>query len=416
VAVAGETLLSGGLAHYVTRIDEALRKYAPTAHQVISPVIERNIAAPAWANIRQTWPYRTLARAAKTMLGRRQWQQSETWAEEWRSMPSDVIVLLPHVVFVDKGALDSYYEAIASRNFVWVIHDLHGYHYPDQWESMDIELMHRRFAVLSSAATHVITHNNFTAEDVSARLGIERERISVIHLPSLVSEWPAARRPDETILADLKVRPPYAVWSSSSTFAHKNHERLLKAWRLLLERGHDMRLVCTGSKGPRYEAISALCQDLGLEAYVRFTDVIDDAALAVVVRNAHLAVCPTLFEGGGSGPASEAIMACVPVAVSLIPQVREQFGGRDDLCIYFDPLSPEAIADAVEEIINNYKEAKRRAARARTEFAALRSWRNVADAYWVAVDAAISFVPAIHRPAGKAKSTCVRKDPNGRGL
>ncbi len=38
------------------------------------------------------------------------------------------------------------------------------------------------------------------------------------------------------------------LWASSSTYSHKNHERLLHAWRILVDRNHPLQLVCTGTR------------------------------------------------------------------------------------------------------------------------------------------------------------------------
>ena len=396
VAIAGETLVSGGLGHYVTCIDRALREHAPAGHQIVTPVIGRHLKASHSATLRRSPAYRYLAGIAKKVVSRKLWPSADSWAKQWQSMPADVMVLLPHVVFNDHGELDSYYDAIAARPFVWVIHDLHGYHYPDQWKPEHLDLMHRRFATLSDRAAHVITQNNFTANDVTEKLGIPRQRISIGRQPSLMPSWPKAEKTDAAILADLGLVQPYAIWSSSSTFAHKNHERLLSAWRLLRDRGHYINLVCTGSRDPNFAALQVLCRELGIEEHVRFTGVIEDAQLGVVLRNAHLAVCPTLFEGGGSGPATEAVLMGLPLAASSIPPLREQFDNRDDICTYFDPLRPESIADAVEELLKSYEASKRRAEWARLELAELQSWRSLADVYWTALDTAV-FESAAHR-------------------
>jgi glycosyltransferase involved in cell wall biosynthesis len=307
-------------------------------------------------------------------------------------MPRDVIALLPHVVIADEGELNSYYAAIAERRLVWVIHDLHGYHFPDQWRKEHLALMRRRFRLLSKRVTWVIVHNEFTADDVVEKLAISREKISIVGLPALISreEHASTIEPDTEVLARHRITQPYALWASSSTFSHKNHERLLEAWSILSDRGHGLQLVCTGARGPRWEQVSARIASLRLEDSVCFTDNISDADMAAILRNAHLAVCPTLFEGGGPVPAAEAVMASIPVAASDIPQVRQLFDDREDLISFFDPMRPEAIAAAVEQIVVDYETVKRRADFARSEYGRMRTWEKTAKAYWNAIERAVS--------------------------
>ena len=121
-------------------------------------------------------------------------------------------------------------------------------------------------------------------------------------------------------------------------------------------------------------------------AAVRFTGIVSDVELAAIMRNTHLAICPTLFEGGGPGPAAEAMMAGIPLTLSDIPQCRELFNLRTDLCTFFDPYDPAAIADAVERLMERYPEAQARAAFARREYPVMRTQQSAAAQYWQAVE------------------------------
>jgi glycosyltransferase involved in cell wall biosynthesis len=181
----------------------------------------------------------------------------------------------------DEGALDQYYAAISKCNFVWVIHDLHAYHYPDQWSPKDLHLMRRRFLQLAKSASAIIVHNDYTADDAAEKLSIERDRISVVRLPAIFAEKEkyVAKSTDADLLCSLGVTAPYALWASSSTYSHKNHECLLHAWRLLADRNCIIPLICTGSKGPRWEKVSRCISELNLEQHVQFTGPVSDEAL-----------------------------------------------------------------------------------------------------------------------------------------
>ena len=79
-------------------------------------------------------------------------------------------------------------------------------------------------------------------------------------------------------------------------------------------------------------------------------------------------------------------MAGIPLTLSNIPQCRELFNRRTDLCTFFDPHNPTAIADAVQEIVEHYTEAQQRAAFARAEYATMRTQKAAAEKYWQAVE------------------------------
>ncbi|MGP8082354.1 MAG: glycosyltransferase [Terracidiphilus sp.] len=404
IGIADETITPIGSLHsYVERLDEAMRLCACSHQHIVTPIIGPGIqqaevqASPPVKKsllrrvLRKVLPLRWLYRRVRRFRHPR-WPEAKNWARKWRNMPGDVVCLIPHAVIVDGGELDVYYDAIADRRFIWVIHDLHGYYFPDQWDEDQLIRMRRRFRFLSERASGIIVHNEFTALDVSQKLGIPRERVSVIRLAPLLpinSQW-ASVETEEEVLAKLGITRPYALWASSSTYSHKNHERMLYAWRTVLDHGHHLHLVCTGHKGPRWEKVNACIHHLGLEHSVRFTGVISESELAIVLHNAHIAVCPTLYEGGGCGPANEALMASIPLAASDIPQIRQYFNGREDMFLFFDPTSPNAIAQAVEAILlRDYDTAKRHAEWARTEYLAMQSWEMTASEYWRAIEQAV---------------------------
>ena len=396
-AIASETIVGGGLAHYTEDLDKALRNYARADQEVVGvPFISplRNFRQINDSQLRRllrkskllSFGVNTFRRLSKP----EQWPQAQAWTERWHAADSDIVAIVPHVVVDDQGKLDAYYATIARRAFVLVIHDLHALHFPEQWRETDVQLMRKRFQFLAEHAKQIIVHNEFTAGDVSEKFHVDRERISIVLLPSFFSEeaFRSSIESDDANLTALDIARPFALWASSSTYSHKNHEQLLYAWRDLVDRGHSIQLVCTGSKAPRWNEVWSLIQKLNLVNLVRFTGTVSDAALAAILRNAHLAICPTLFEGGGPGPAAEAMMAGIPVAVSNIPQCRQLFNNRTDLCSFFDPYSPRSIADAVAEIMVDNEAARRRADFARVEYPRMRTWQGAATQYWQAVEEA----------------------------
>jgi glycosyltransferase involved in cell wall biosynthesis len=396
VAIAGETIGGGnGLTNYLSCLNSALLEQADAQHEISCFGIATETTSLGMArtaarrSLSGSWLKPLLRPLYRVAVGHRPFPAAAKWTRAWRALPTDVVCVVPHVVGHDGGRLDAYYAAITARRLLWVVHDLHPFHFPEQWEGRTCARLIQRCRMLAKHASAIVVHNDFTKADVCARLGVRPEVVRIARLPSILPAAPAAEvsATSNPLLPFGDYRCPYALWASSSTFPHKNHDNLLLAWRQLLDRGHELTLVCTGDKGPRWRELSARIDALGLNQRVLFTGSVPLEVLRGILLGARLAVCPTLFEGGGSGPAAEAMMAGIPVACSDIPQLKEQFDGRSDLCAWFDARSPQAITTAVEGILLDFPAAQARATQARSVYAGLRSWSEVARVYLSAMDA-----------------------------
>jgi len=308
-------------------------------------------------------------------------------AQLWRKQDSETCVLLPHIP-LDPG-VKQYYRALMKCRLIWVIHDLHPFYFPEAWNRSSLKMCKTILPELARNARHIIVHNEFTRDSAIQYLGADPKKMTVIRLPHIMDLAPAGDAAgDEAVLAGLGVRKPYALWASSTTILHKNHERLIRAWVQMQQRSEQrVQLVCTGSKQPRWHEIAPVLESVGDRADILFTDTIPKASLQVLLRNAALAVCPTLFEGGGCGPAMEAAYAGIPVVCSNIPQIHEQYDHREDLCRYFDPRDEASLAEAVLLALKNAGETKAMAERAQKWIQQRRTWDDVAREYWTVLNA-----------------------------
>jgi glycosyltransferase involved in cell wall biosynthesis len=133
-------------------------------------------------------------------------------------------------------------------------------------------------------------------------------------------------------------RPYLLVVGNASP--HKNETRTVAAFMSSgLSHTHD--LVLTGA--PR--AVSSG----PLDACVRFTGRVDDAALAALYRGADALIFASLYEGFGL-PAVEAMACGTPVVCSRTTALGEVAG---DAALLVDPDSTADIARALERIVHD---------------------------------------------------------------
>ena len=160
------------------------------------------------------------------------------------------------------------------------------------------------------------------------RMGIEGERVEVIHL-GLDHDL---LHPDGT-----RSRQPFLLYPANP-WPHKNHERLFEAFRRVRQARPELRLVLTGT---------GLAQLRNIPEGVEMRGRVPREELAELYRTASALVFPSLYEGFGQPPL-EAMASGLPVAASRAGSLPEICG---DAALYFEPTSVDEIAEAILAVL-----------------------------------------------------------------
>ena len=199
---------------------------------------------------------------------------------------------------------------------------------------------------LVRAADHVLAISRATADDVTARLGIGPERITVVGAGTAGQFTPPASREAAAGSATMLVpglQRPFVLYTGGIE-DRKNIERLLVAWSMLPERiraGWQLAIVCD-VKEPQRNHMAHRAAELGIGDRVFMTGYVTDAALVALYQGTELFVFPSLYEGYGL-PVAEAMACGAPTIAARTSSLIELVA--DDAL--FDPYEPEAIAAAV---------------------------------------------------------------------
>lgn len=296
-------------------------------------------------------------------------------------LDDSTILLVPYIIQDSNKYLDSLYRAISNKKVILVIHDLHIYHYPEQWSKSIKESVYNRYNLLVSKATKIIVHNNFTKYDVCEKLKVNDTKIDVVKLPPFLDINNSTINREE-----LNIKFPikdieYGIWASSSTSIHKNHERLIRAWRIILDKGFKIKLIFTGHTSPRWKEVSELITKLDLNNYIYFTGVVSNSEVSSLIANAKFSICPTLFAGGGPVPAAESIIMGVPLLISDIQECRELLDDKIENAYFFDPLNEIEIAQSIIDLLTDYNQAIEKSKIAQYIYIQSRSWDKASIAY-----------------------------------
>jgi glycosyltransferase involved in cell wall biosynthesis len=174
------------------------------------------------------------------------------------------------------------------------------------------------------AADAVIAVSELTAEDLTARLGVPQEQITVIPLGVDGSFQPVR---DATTRAALSQRYQLAyplVLAVGTIEPRKNYARLIEAFaRSTREYGGPRMLAFAGRDGWLYDSVYEAVAHWDVGDRVRFLGYVPEADLPALYSTADLLAMPSLYEGFGL-PMVEAMACGTPVLCSdggALPEV-----------------------------------------------------------------------------------------------
>ena len=146
---------------------------------------------------------------------------------------------------------------------VLTLHDLQQEYYPEFFT--DIEVANRRKSYLASVdeARAVIAISNHVATGLVGKYGVDAGKVHTVY-SGCGEEF---RLRDAAALAGTAskyaIDRPFMLYPAS-TWPHKNHLRLLKAIRTLVQRGFDGLLLFTGGKQNAHSDVMETVERLGL--------------------------------------------------------------------------------------------------------------------------------------------------------
>jgi glycosyltransferase involved in cell wall biosynthesis len=236
---------------------------------------------------------------------------------------------------------------------VVTVHDVAVFRHPDAFPRWTREYSRRVVPRVLRAARRVLAVSEFTASELEAVLGIEREKIRVV--PNAVDAVfsPDGPRGEGDYLIAVGTLEP-----------RKNLARTIEAAARL---GLELRVVGAHGWG-------------GVEArgaHVRWLGEISDEELARQYRGALCLAYPSLYEGFGI-PVLEGMACGIPVVTSTGGATAE-VAGRAGVLV--DPLDPAAIAAGIEEAIARRAELRALGLERAREFSWDESARLTVEAY-----------------------------------
>lgn len=193
---------------------------------------------------------------------------------------------------------------------VVTIHDLSSLTRVSEYLRNAVKLRLKHLAV--QRAVHVIVPTETVAHDAVARLGLERERISVIAEAADPVMGPRSEEDVASVKRRLGLPERYLLWVGSL-----RHPDPRKQVAKLVATPRKLPLVLVGPTRPWAHELPE----------VTLTGQVSDDDLAAIYAGAHALVLPSDSEGFGL-PAVEALACGTPVAACGVPALKEALGSR----------------------------------------------------------------------------------------
>jgi glycosyltransferase involved in cell wall biosynthesis len=235
---------------------------------------------------------------------------------------------------------------------VGTVHDFSQLHVPQKYDALRMFYIMRVLPRMMRRLTRVISVSESTQRDLESFAGVDPGRIRVVYngadLKRFITRDRTAAR--AVVSEELGLPDDFLLYLARLEHPGKNHVRLLEAFdRLKRETGLPHKLVLVGSRWNGAELIEAKVKELGLEKDVIFPGFVPNETLPALYAAADALVFPSLFEGFGI-PVLEAMACGTPVCASNVSSIPEVVGNAG---LLFDPLDPQAIADAMGRILQD---------------------------------------------------------------
>ena len=218
------------------------------------------------------------------------------------------------------------------------------------------------------SATHIIAVSQATKDDLVKKVGIPKEKISVVYEGYDKEKFKVQNskfKVNQTIKQYNLTYHDYFLFVGTIQ-PRKNLERLIRAYRLQLTDYSQSKkavsgsqsavsnlpkLVLAGGKGWLSDEIYGLPKKLGIEEHVKFLGYVPDEDLPALYSGAKAFLFPSLFEGFGL-PILEAMACGCPVLTANTSSLPEVAGKA---ALLVNPYSVDDITQGIAKLTMNHE-------------------------------------------------------------
>jgi glycosyltransferase involved in cell wall biosynthesis len=199
----------------------------------------------------------------------------------------------------------------------------------------------------------IITISYFSKDQIEKYTGVNTSKTIVTHLSGSTDAPVDEKKLSGAVLEKYKISDKYII-AFSSPSPHKNIRNLIIAFRILVDKLPELKLLLVGHQN-KSEVLMEEIRNQGLSGNVIFTGFVPDEEVNPLIAGAEVFVFPSRYEGFGI-PLLDAQMCKIPIASSNAGSLPE-VGGKS--VNYFSPEDPKQMAEAIALFIEDPERTKK---------------------------------------------------------
>jgi len=270
---------------------------------------------------------------------------------------------------------------------IMLVHDLIWEIFPEYVNNSRKKLYWNMVKKAISKAEKVIAISHHTEKDLINYLNLDPALITVSYLDvDEIYKKEVSEEASGKMLRKYRLKPGY-IYAGGGLEKRKNIEKLIRAYKQLLENNKTSRLiedfpnlVISGKLMPELAPlitdVEKIIKEENLTGHVRLLDFVEQKYLPALYRNAAVFVFPTLYEGFGL-PVLEAMNQGTPVVTSKNSSLPEV--GRDGV-LYCDSSDERELGQVIKNVLLN-KDLREALARRGKERAQYFSWDKFVEKF-----------------------------------
>ncbi len=310
----------GGAETYVRKLIAELPRAGASGDAFVA-ILDRTLAATLET---PGWERRVVPRSARAVVAERVLEAFTPYRA--RAVERVIVGARADVVLFPQQSI--FPRDVPGRAVV-TVHDLQHLYFPENMPAFERAFRPRIYPYSLARADHVIAISEFTRATLLERCGLRAEKVTAV-------PQGYAPRGGDAVLPTDRVAGPY-LYYPAATFAHKDHETLIRSYATLRRRGDvDAKLVFTGMQTRRWPQLAALARTLGVAADVVHLGFLPYPDVRRVYAGAEAVVFPSRYEGFGL-PVLEAVDLGKKVIASRLPVLDELGLPRDAQIDFGDP-------------------------------------------------------------------------------